>query len=75
MKAIICSKARPNLGSATIPLPIPDDEYTHHVELLEQMQICGVTASDCYVVQINGAPLHPGRTGEVPEWDRVEEHP
>ena len=56
MKAIICNKAYPDLGCVTIPLPIPDEEYAHCVELLEQMQIGGVTASDCYIDQLNGAP-------------------
>lgn len=55
-KAIICNKAHPDLGCATIPLPIPDEEYAHCMELLEQMQIGGVTASDCYIDQIHDAP-------------------
>ena len=57
-KAIICNKAHPDLGCATIPLPIPDEEYAHCMELLEQMQIGGVTASDCYIDQLNDAPSY-----------------
>ena len=56
MQAIICNKAHPDLGCATIPLPIPDKEYAHCMELLEQMQIGGVTASDCYIDQLHDAP-------------------
>ena len=55
MQAIICNKAYPDLGCATIPLPIPDKEYAHCMELLEGMQIGGVKASDCYIDQLNDA--------------------
>ena len=56
MQAIICNKAHPDLGSATIPLPIPDEEYGRCMELLEGMRIGNATANDCYIDQLNGAP-------------------
>ena len=56
MQAIICNKAHPDWGSATIPLPIPDKEYAHCMELLRWKQIGDVTASDCYIDQFDGAP-------------------
>ena len=48
MRAIICNKAHPDLGCATIPLPIPDEEYGRCMELLEQMRIGNAAANDCY---------------------------
>ena len=56
MKAIICNKAYPDLGSATIPLPILDKDYAHCVELLEGLRIGGATANDCCIDQLIGAP-------------------
>ncbi len=49
MKAILSNKAKPELGQATIPLPIPDSEYDHTIELLEDMGIGSPTAQDCQV--------------------------
>ena len=48
MRAMICNKAHPDLGCATIPLPIPDEEYGRGMELLEQMRIGNAAANDCY---------------------------
>lgn len=56
MEAIISNKAHPDWGCATIPLPIPDEEYAHCMELLEQLEIGGVTASDCHIDELNRAP-------------------
>lgn len=52
MNATISNKQHPEWGFATIPLPIPDEEYEHCIALLEQLQIGGVTARDCHVEQI-----------------------
>ena len=56
MIAILCNGQHPEWGCASIPLPIPDDEYGHCIDLLEQLQIGGVTANDCYLDQLNEAP-------------------
>ena len=48
-KAILSSKAHPELGQATIPLPIPDGEYDHTIALLEDMGIGSPTVQDCRV--------------------------
>lgn len=48
-KAIISNQAEPELGQATIPLPIPDNEYDHTIDLLEDMGIGSPTAQDCRV--------------------------
>lgn len=52
MQAIIENRWYPERGCATIPLPIPDVEYAHCMELLEQLGIGDVTASDCYIKEI-----------------------
>ena len=49
IKAILSSKAEPELGQATIPFPIPDSEYDHTIALLEDMDIGSPTAQDCRV--------------------------
>ena len=49
MNATISNKQHPEWGFVTIPLPIPDEEYANCIELLEQIQIGGVTASDCQI--------------------------
>ena len=48
-KAILSNKAHPELGQATIPLPIRDSEYDHTIGLLEGMDIGSLTAQDCRV--------------------------
>ena len=49
MKAEVSSKAHPEYGQATIPFPIPDSDYDHTIELLEDMGIGSPTAQDCRV--------------------------
>ena len=56
MKAILSNRVHPELGVATIPLPIPDKEYAHCMELLSAMEIGDVTDHDCYVERIIDAP-------------------
>ena len=56
MQVTLCNKGHPEYGFATIPLPIPDEEYSHCIALLEQIEIGDVTAHDCYVDQIHDAP-------------------
>lgn len=56
MNIILCNRGHPEYGAATIPLPIPDEEYDHCMELLNDLEIGDVTAHDCYVDQINDAP-------------------
>lgn len=49
MKAEVSSKAHPEYGQATIPLPIPDSQYDSVIDLLEAMDIGSTTAQDCRV--------------------------
>ena len=56
MNVTLCNRGHPEYGAATIPLPIPDEEYAHCMELLEALEIGSVTGHDCYVDQITDAP-------------------
>ena len=51
-KAVVSNKAHPELGQATIPFPIPDNEYDHTIGLLEDMGIGSSTAQDCRVDEL-----------------------
>ena len=53
MKAAISSKTHPEYGHATIPFPIPDSEYDHTIDLLEDMGIGTPTARDCHVDRLD----------------------
>ena len=39
MNVTLCNRGHPEYGAATIPLPIPDEEYARCMELLEAMAI------------------------------------
>ena len=56
MQAVICNADHPEWGCATIPFPIPDEEYANCMELLTAMEIGGVLDRDRYVDQIMDAP-------------------
>ena len=49
MNATLCNRGHPEYGAATIPLPIPDEEYAHCMELLEALEIGSVSGHDCYI--------------------------
>ena len=56
MNAVISNKQHPDWGCATIPLPIPDNEYAHCMEMLEQLGIGSVTERDCRIDQLDRSP-------------------
>lgn len=43
----------PEYGVATIPFPIPNEEYDHCVELLEALEIGDAVKADCKVISID----------------------
>lgn len=49
MNATLCNRDHSEYGVATIPLPIPDEEYAHCMELLEALEIGSVSGHDCYI--------------------------
>ena len=54
MLAILGNAKHPEYGSATVPLPIPNDEYGHVMELLGTLGIGDVMERDCKVEEIQG---------------------
>ena len=52
-KATVSNKAHPEFGQAVIPFPIPDSEYDHTIDLLEDMDIGSPTGQDCQVDRLD----------------------
>ena len=58
MMAVLGNAKHPEYGSATVPLPIPNDEYGHVMELLDTLGIGDVMERDCKVEEIQeGLPI------------------
>lgn len=51
--AVLSNPHHPEYGVATIPLPIPHDQYAHCMELLEALEIGDAVKADCKVEEIN----------------------
>ena len=51
--AVLSNPNRPEYGVASIPFPIPHDQYSHCMELLEALEIGDAVKSDCQVQEIN----------------------
>ncbi len=56
MKAVLSNAKHPEYGTATIPVPIPDEEYDHVLELLQPLEIGDSVERDCRVEQLIGVP-------------------
>ena len=52
IKAVLSNKGHPEYGVATIPFPIPREEYGHVVEMAEALEIGGASKRDCHVDEI-----------------------
>ena len=55
MQVILSNPKRPEYGQATIPLPLPRDQYDDCVELLKKLEIGSATEQDCQVMEISSA--------------------
>ena len=53
IQAILSNPSHPEYGVATIPFPIPRDQYAHCMELLEALEIGDAVKADCQVQEIN----------------------
>ena len=49
IQAVLSNPAHPEYGVATIPFPIPHDQYAHCMELLEALEIGDAVKADCKV--------------------------
>ena len=53
IQAVLGNPYHPEYGVATIPFPIPHDQYAHCMELLEALEIGDAVKADCQVQEIN----------------------
>ena len=53
IRAVLGNPNHPEYGVATIPFPIPRDQYAHCVELLEASEIGDAVKADCKVERID----------------------
>ena len=53
IRAVLGNLNHPEYGVATIPFPIPRDQYAHCVELLEALEIGDAVKADCKVERID----------------------
>ena len=53
IQAILSNPSHPEYGVATIPFPIPRDQYAHCMELLEALEIGDAVKADCKVTKID----------------------
>ena len=47
IQAVLGNPNHPEYGVATIPFPIPHDQYAHCMELLEALEIGDAVKADC----------------------------
>ena len=53
IQAVLGNPNHPEYGVATIPLPIPHDQYAHCMELLEALEIGDAIKVDCKVEEVD----------------------
>ena len=53
IQAVLSNPSHPEYGVATIPFPIPRDQYAHCMELLEALEIGDAVKADCQVEKID----------------------
>ena len=53
IQAVLSNPNHPEYGVATIPFPIPRDQYAHCMELLEALEIGDAVKADCKVERID----------------------
>ena len=53
MQAVLSNPSHPEYGVATIPFPIPNDQYAHCMELLAALEIGDAVKADCKVEKVD----------------------
>ena len=72
-KVILSNKGHPEYGAATIPLPIPDDQYDSTIELLNGLGIGDAAAQDCRVDEtLFSVPILNRLTGQTVNVDELD---
>ena len=54
MQVILGNRDHPEYGVATIPFPIPREEYDHCIKLLAALEIGDAVQRDCQVLEVSG---------------------
>ena len=49
IQAVLSNPSHPEYGVATIPFPVPHDQYAHCMELLAALEIGDAAKADCKV--------------------------
>ena len=52
-QAVLSNRDHPEYGVATIPFPVPRDQYTYCMDLLEALEIGDAVKSDCKVEKVD----------------------
>ncbi len=68
IRAVLGNPNHPEYGVATIPFPIPRDQYAHCVELLEALEIGDAVKADCKVERIDSFYTVLKRTEMLTPW-------
>ena len=55
IQAVLGNPNHPEYGVATLPFPIPHDQYTYCMDLLEALEIGDAVKADCKVVEFDSA--------------------
>ena len=53
IQAVLSNPSHPEYGVATIPFPIPHDQYAHCMELLAALEIGDTVKADCKVEKVD----------------------
>ena len=53
VQAVLSNRDHPEYGVATIPFPIPRNQYAHCMELLEALEIGDAVKADCMIAGID----------------------
>ena len=53
IQAVLGNPNHPEYGVATIPFPIPHDQYAHCMELLDALEIGDAVKADCKVEKVD----------------------
>ena len=51
-QAVLSNRTHPEYGVATIPFPVPHDQYAHCMELLEALEIGDALKADSMIAGI-----------------------
>jgi len=73
MNAVLSNAEHPEYGQATIPVPIPREEYDHVIELLAALEIGSPVDRDCKVDELIGAyPIYKCLEGQQVNLDELD---